>query len=723
MRNALPASLALLTLSLLVNNAIPAQAAAGFANAAQYGRSMPSLQVVGGHLRPEIVRAPLVGVLPPSTRLHLAIGLPLRNRAESEALAAAVSEPGSPDHHRYLTPAQFAMKFSPTVSDYQAVIAFARASHFSVTRTYPNRIVLSVEATVSAIQQAFHLTMQARRRPDGSVFYAPSNDPALALRTPILHVTGLDNYRLPKPMISSLVRLPFAPRQRRHTMPNNGPGGTLAGPDFRNAYAPGAPQNGIGQCISLLEFNATFFPADIAQYQADFGEPALIPQQVLLDGFNGIPVVSSGEQETALDIEVAQAMAPNVQNIFVFEGSNENDILSAMATGPLCNQLSASWTFSVDSTSQQLVTQMAVQGQSLFVSSGDSGGFTTDPGDDRDLPNLTVVGGTHLTFDGKWISEVAWPASGGGPESGEYVPPYQKSLKVEGQHSRMIPDVAMAADNTFLIADNGMQYSVAGTSISSPLWAGYTALINQQAQAVGEPPFGFINPPLYAIARNPAAYAKNFHDITSGNNGAWSTLVGYDMVTGLGSPQGQLISTLNPVVPPANFNQLQIKIYTGSDNLRADSDLQVGFTGIANLTPFCLMRSNNGQPSGICTGNAYGDINGVQGWDSWSTRTLTYINHFANWKWAGSGTMTLTMTSHNNGFETNDNWDIQAMTVTLTNTITNNSVTLFSVGNFNAPHVSGNCYWRFKPTGSPPIAKATFNLLPGTTPSNGCPND
>lgn len=85
--------------------------------------------------------------------------------------------------------------------------------------------------------------------------------------------------------------------------------------------------------------------------------------------------------------------------------------------------------------------------------------------------------------------------------------------------------------------------------------------------------------------------------------------------------------------------------------------------------------------------------------------------------------MTLTLTSHNNGVEGNDNWDAQALKVTLLNPATSQSVTLFDVGDFNAPHVSGTCYWRFKPTGSLPAISQVFNLLPATTPSNGCPDD
>ncbi len=577
MKLELPASLALLFVAVLAQ-ASPSRAAVvrgPSAQSAQYGRSVAGLQVVPGHLRPEILRAPIVGVLPASQTLHLAIGLPIRNRAEATRLAAAVSNPASASYRHYLTPAQYQARFGPALGDYQSILAFAQASHFTITRTYANRMIVDVDAPVSAIQQAFHLTMQTRVRPDGSVFYAPSNDPALAASTPILHIAGLDNEQIPRPQISKLVPLRFHRGSLHRPTPDigSGPGDTFAGSDFRNAYARGTTLNGTTQCLGLLEFDSSFFPADIASYQSSFGLPPLVPQKILLNGFSGVPVVSSGERETALDIEVGQAMAPNLTNIFVFEGSVQDDILAAMAApnGPLCSQLSASWTFGVDSTSQQLVEQMALQGQSFFVSSGDAGGFTSDTNDDRDMGDTTVVGGTELQLDDnfRWLSEVAWPGSGGGVETSEYVPGFQRGLVVEnpaGKGStskfRMVPDVAMVATNTFLVADNGGTFSVSGTSISTPLWAAYTALINQQAILVGAPAMGFPNPALYAIARNPALYPLNFHDVTLGNNGPFSAEPGYDMVTGWGSPQVKLIGTLDPP-PTFNFTKLQIIVYSG----------------------------------------------------------------------------------------------------------------------------------------------------------------
>jgi hypothetical protein len=96
-----------------------------------------------------------------------------------------------------------------------------------------------------------------------------------------------------------------------------------------------------------------------------------------------------------------------------------------------------------------------------------------------------------------------------------------------------------------------------GTSIAAPLWAGFTALVNEQAILNGNAGVGFANPALYGIASNPAAYAANFNDIKRGRSSMnekakppvpaahpFPATDGYDLVTGLGSPTCNLISTL-----------------------------------------------------------------------------------------------------------------------------------------------------------------------------------
>jgi hypothetical protein len=129
---------------------------------------------------------------------------------------------------------------------------------------------------------------------------------------------------------------------------------------------------------------------------------------------------------------------------------------------------------------------------------------------------------------------------------------------------RNTPDVAMLADGVFICFSNKWDGYAGGTSAASPLWAGFTALINQQAAAYGQPPVGFLNPAIYAIG-NSTNYAACFHDITTGNNTNsvsptnFFAVPGYDLCTGWGTPTGQpLINALATpdlmgIVPASGF--------------------------------------------------------------------------------------------------------------------------------------------------------------------------
>jgi kumamolisin len=75
------------------------------------------------------------------------------------------------------------------------------------------------------------------------------------------------------------------------------------------------------------------------------------------------------------------------------------------------------------------------------------------------------------------------------------------------------------------------------------MWAGFIALVNQQAASLGKPAAGFINPTIYA-QNVTSAYGANFHDITSGTSGSYTAVTGFDLVTGWGSPKPALINTL-----------------------------------------------------------------------------------------------------------------------------------------------------------------------------------
>jgi kumamolisin len=110
------------------------------------------------------------------------------------------------------------------------------------------------------------------------------------------------------------------------------------------------------------------------------------------------------------------------------------------------------------------------------------------------------------------------------------------------------PDISANANFTFYTcADQKacLANEYGGTSFAAPMWAGFIALVNEQRVAEGKSLMGFLNPTIYAenVTSN---YAKGFHDITSGTSGSYSAVVGYDLVTGWGSPKAGLISILAP---------------------------------------------------------------------------------------------------------------------------------------------------------------------------------
>ena len=195
-------------------------------------------------------------------------------------------------------------------------------------------------------------------------------------------------------------------------------------------------------------------------------------------------------------------------------------------------------------------------------------------------PLVTGIGGTYLctdpnnttsrvtdsadppstcqSFPGE--AEVGWTFSGGGFSEVFPKPDYQTALP-SGSTSigsqRGVPDVALQASSRtgalvyLSLPPDGLSglicgdspcstgwYDIGGTSLSCPQWAGLVALADQ----VNGGGLGLINPALYTIGADPARYANDFFDITTGNNTADPSVAGYpattgwDPITGLGTP-------------------------------------------------------------------------------------------------------------------------------------------------------------------------------------------
>lgn len=505
-------------------------------------------QVLTGHVPHAVANSQLLNPLTEGTQLQLAIGLPLRNQDQLDALLEQLADPASPNYGHYLSPAQFAAEFGPTEEDYQALIQFARENGLVVTGTHSNHLLLDVAGGTTAIEQAMHVKMMVYNHPVRGRFFAPDREPSLDLAVKVQDISGLDNFVLPRPMGLATVSLEKATAQ----VTGSGPGGYFLGKDFRAAYAPGVSLTGSNQKVGLVEFDG-FYAAD---EQKNFAQAGLTPvptQTVLLDGFNGTPGQSN--IEVILDIMMASYMAPGLSNILVYEGTTPNDVLNRMATDNLAAQLSSSWGFGINSTTENIFKEFIAQGQSLLQASGDSGAYKSTVMTPSDDPNLTVVGGTSLTTagaGGPWQSETAWSGSGGGVSTVYPLPVYQQGLTMNGNGGsikmRNLPDVALLANiQIFLIQSNGSAVVVGGTSAAAPLWAGFTALANQQGAANGKSRLGFLNPLIYAIGKG-STYSTDLNDIRSGNNNGFSAVSGYDLVTGWGSPAGQpLINDLTGV--------------------------------------------------------------------------------------------------------------------------------------------------------------------------------
>lgn len=527
-------------------------------------------QVVPGHVPAAVTRLAPVDRLTNTNILRLAIGLPWRNREALTNLLQQVYDPTSPNYRQYLTTEQFTEQFGPTVQDYQTLVEFAKSKGLNVTVQHPNRAVLSVEGTVANIENAFQLTLRVYQHPkEARTFYAPDAEPSLDLGVPILHVSGLDTYSLPHPNYK------LAPANLQpNVSPNagSGAGGNYLGNDFRAAYVPGTTLTGAGQSIGLVQFDG-YLASDITAYETLAGLPNVPLTNVLIDGATGAPSGNGGEVEVSLDIEMVISMAPGISRVYVYMAPNPSpwvDMLSRMANDNLSKQLSCSWGGGgPDATAEGIFQQMAAQGQSFFNATGDSDAFTTAIPFPSESPNITQVGATTLSTTGpggSFVTEKVWNldklgaagiGSSGGISTFFPIPIYQLGIDMAASKGsttmRNVPDVALTGDNVLVIADTGRQLlGVGGTSVAAPLWAGFTALINQQAAAKARSPVGFLNPALYAIGKG-ANYSTAFHDTTTGDNtksgspSLFFAVPGFDLCTGLGSPNG--MNLINALIP------------------------------------------------------------------------------------------------------------------------------------------------------------------------------
>lgn len=326
---------------------------------------------------------------------------------------------------------------------------------------------------------------------------------------------------------------------------------------------------GKGSTVVVFSFDG-FDQADLDNFADWFKLPRFTPEVI-----GGMPGQRSGE--ATMDLQMIHAVAPAAKLVMVnarstVEGGSAFEKLGALMESVDRQFRGAIWSFSIGWGCDRLMTAADLapvrsalsrahkHGTTAFDATGDLAGLEcrggkhwSDPPSPDDVgvdavasvPEMTAVGGTSLSTDaqGGWLAEQAWydvPLTQGtaGGASSLFGRPSWQSVGVGGGPAdrRLVPDIAAVADpfTGVKFVFRGQVVTGGGTSQAAPVWAGLAAVINQSLTSDGLAPLGDFNPVLYQVAEGAAQ--PGFRDIELGGNAISRSGVGYDMVTGLGSP-------------------------------------------------------------------------------------------------------------------------------------------------------------------------------------------
>lgn len=533
--------------------------------------------------------ANLVGPAPPDERFQVTVRV--RRQADLPPLDAHATH--GPTERTYMTQAQLAAQHGASADDLAKVAAFAGQSGLTVDDSDAARRSVLLSGTTAQFEQAFSVTLRRYALPGGDV--RGRSGPVMvpkSLDGVVVGVFGLDN----RPFAKTHFYL------KRHPKP---PAAITAfyPAEIAKLYHFPTDVTGQGQKIGIVELGGGFRQSDLDTYFAQAGVPN--PPTVTVSPFAGGGANSPGTDpldpanpdiEVLLDIEVAGSVAPGAEIVLYFakDASDQGflDAMTAAINDPRgLTAISVSWggpeagkgdsgagsgtTAQFQDNFDQALQSAAHLGITVCVASGDSGSANyaaNDPNWDggahvdfpASSPYALGCGGTRITATASAITkEVVWHSgenvgTGGGVSRYFPLPSYQVSAHVPpavnptGPVMRGVPDVSgnAASESGYRVLCDGQEFpdaskqlpGIGGTSAVAPLWAGLVALL---AQSLGTK-LGWIHPQLYALSPTTGA----FHDITSGSNGDYKAVPGWDPCTGLGRPDGQkLREALRPPNP------------------------------------------------------------------------------------------------------------------------------------------------------------------------------
>jgi subtilase family serine protease len=661
-----------------------------------------------------------VGTLSTSARIPILVALSPRDPSALARYAAAVSEPGSSLYRHFLTVAEFRARFAPTNQQIAAVEASLRSHGLAPGSVTANGLLIPVSASAGRLASALGTSFaQVKLRSGGTAFAntrAPQFDTSVA--SLIQGVIGLDTLTHPHALSLDLPHVSGAHSRlavAHATAATGGPqpcaaassaapgqdaytANEIAGAyNFNSLYGAGDEGAGIKVALFELEPNST---SDVAAYQSCYATSATVTY-VKEDGGAGS---GYGQGEAALDIEDVIGLAPQA-SVDVYQAPNSNtgliDNYTAIVDNDTDKVVSTSWGECESSSGSTIINeegtlfeQAATQGQTIFAAAGDDG--STDCGtsslavdDPASQPYVTGVGGLHMSTTSYPPTESVWNdsttatgAGGGGVSISHAMPSYQSgapsSLNVINSHSsgsqcgapsgsycREVPDVSADADpyTGYLIYYEGSWTGIGGTSAAAPLWAAFTALVDASSSCAGKS-IGFANPLLYNAAAS--AYSSDFTDVTSGNNdytpdlyagGLYPAGTGYDMASGLGSPDGATLPATLCGGGGTTGNTVTVT-NPGSQTSTVGTPVSLQIKGSDSASGQTLTYSATGLPAGLSISSS-GLISGTPTTAGSSSVTVTAKDTTgaagsASFTWtvnSATGTCTAKQLLGNPGFE------------------------------------------------------------------------
>lgn len=494
--------------------------------------------------------------------LTVRLGLQLQNQSALQRYIQSINDPASSLYGQSLTPSQFAAQYAPNAAQVQAVVTYLESLGFTGIEVESNNLLISAQGSVAQVEQAFHTNLEQYSQ-NGQLVFAnttPAMVPA-SLGGTVAAVLGLTNAsKMTTPLqLKTNATLPSLPVAAPNYPASYTP------QQYWQAYAATGVNSGANTPIAIFaEGDLTGVVQDLRTAEAAF-HLTQVPVTVVPVGVASPD--TSGADEWDLDSQYSTGMAQSVRALYFYDATSLTDSDLALAFSRFATDKKAligNASFGecelfpyIDGSmlvDDEVFAEAAAQGQTVFASAGDTGGFCpVGPAGVNGVPAgtpmvnypaaspyVTAVGGTTLltNTDGSYDLELAWYAGGGGISQFESSPYWQVAANVPSgtAGSRGVPDIAMVADpeSGAVVYVNGAPEVVGGTSLSSPLSVGVWARILTRNPKAGFAPVRLYG--LYDGATTPGTYPKGgFHDIILGENNPYPATPGYDYTTGLGT--------------------------------------------------------------------------------------------------------------------------------------------------------------------------------------------